>query len=76
MVKGLFHFRKTRYRGLRKQAEKLNMMFALANRYLADKRGLLAWFELPPADIWAVSCNYRGQLRLFRIASPLCAVLP
>ena len=42
VVKGLFRFRKTRYRGLRKQAEKLNMMFALANLYLADKRGLLA----------------------------------
>ena len=42
VVKGLFHFRKTRYRGLRKQTEKLNMMFALANLYLADKRGLLA----------------------------------
>ena len=42
VVKGLFHFRKTRYRGLRKQTEKLNIMFALANLYLADKRGLLA----------------------------------
>ena len=42
VVKGLFHFRKTRYRGLRRQTEKLNMMFALANLYLADKRGLLA----------------------------------
>ena len=42
VVKGLFHFRKTRYRGLQKQTEKLNMLFALANLYLADKRGLLA----------------------------------
>jgi IS5 family transposase len=42
VVKGLFGYRKTRYRGLRKQAAKLNMMFALANLYLADKRGLLA----------------------------------
>ena len=42
VVKGLFHFRKTRYRGLQKQTEKLNMMFALANLYLADKRCLLA----------------------------------
>ena len=42
VVHGLFHFRKTRYRGLLKQSEKLNMMFALANLYLADKRGLLA----------------------------------
>jgi IS5 family transposase len=42
VVKGLFGYRKTRYRGLRKQTEKLNMLFALANLYLADKRGLLA----------------------------------
>lgn len=42
VVKGLFHFRKTRYRGLQCQIEKLNMLFALANLYLADKRGLLA----------------------------------
>lgn len=42
VVKGLFKYRKTRYRGLRKQIGKLNMLFALANLYLADKRGLLA----------------------------------
>ena len=42
VVKGLFQYRKTRYRGLRKQVAKLNMMFALANLYLADKRGLMA----------------------------------
>ena len=40
VVKRLFRFRKTRYRGLLKQKEKLNMMFALANLYLADKRFL------------------------------------
>jgi IS5 family transposase len=40
VVKGLFRYRKTRYRGLRKQTEKLHMMFALANLYLADKRCL------------------------------------
>jgi IS5 family transposase len=37
VVKGLFRYRKTRYRGLRKQTAKLNMLFALANLYLADK---------------------------------------
>ena len=42
IVKRLFGYRKTRYRGLRKQRAKLNIMFALANLYLADKRGLLA----------------------------------
>ena len=41
IVKRLFHYRKTRYRGLRKQTAKLNMMFALANLYQADKRCLL-----------------------------------
>ena len=42
VVKGLFRYRKTRYRGLLKQTSNLNMMFALANLYLANKRGLLA----------------------------------
>ena len=42
VIKRLFHFRKTRYRGLHKQTEKLNMLFALANLYQANKRGLLA----------------------------------
>lgn len=41
VVKGLFQYRKTRYKGRRKQAAQLNMLFALANLYLADKRGLL-----------------------------------
>jgi len=40
--KNLFHFRKTRYKGQRKQTAYLNMLFALANLYLADKHGLLA----------------------------------
>jgi IS5 family transposase len=42
VVKGLFGYRKTRYKGRRKQSEKLHMMFALANLYLADKRCLAA----------------------------------
>ena len=42
VVKGLFQYRKTRYKGRRKQAAKLNILFALANLYLADKRGLTA----------------------------------
>ncbi|MCD7919540.1 MAG: IS5 family transposase [Clostridiales bacterium] len=37
VVKGQLRFRKTRYRGLRKQVAKLNMMFALANLILADR---------------------------------------
>lgn len=37
VVKNMFHYRKTRYRGLRKQTAKLNIMFALANLYLADR---------------------------------------
>lgn len=35
VVKGQLRYRKTRYRGLRKQTAKLNMMFALANLILA-----------------------------------------
>jgi IS5 family transposase len=42
VVKGLLRYRKTRYRGLRKQTAKLNMMFALANLILADRRCLAA----------------------------------
>ena len=36
VVKRLFKYRRTRYRGLEKQTAKLNIMFALANFYLAD----------------------------------------
>jgi len=42
VVKNLFGYRKTRYRGLAKQNAKLNVLFALANLYLAGKRGLAA----------------------------------
>ena len=42
VVKKLFKYRKTRYRGLDKQISKINMMFALANLYLADRKNLLA----------------------------------
>ena len=37
VIKGQFGYRKTRYRGLRKQTAKLNMLFALANLILADR---------------------------------------
>lgn len=40
VVKCLFGYRKTRYKGRRKQAAKLHMVFALANLYLADRRCL------------------------------------
>lgn len=42
ITKRLFGYRKTRYRGLKKQIEKLNMLFALANLYQADKRYMAA----------------------------------
>ena len=42
VVKNIFRYRKTRYRGLRKQTAKLNIMFALANLYLADRKSLTA----------------------------------
>ena len=37
VIKGQLRYRKTRYRGLRRQTAKLNMMFALANLILADR---------------------------------------
>lgn len=42
VVKQQLRFRKTRYRGLRKQIAKLNMLFALANPILADRPCLAA----------------------------------
>ena len=42
VIKGQFGYRKTRYRGLRKQTAKLNMLFALANLILADRPSHLA----------------------------------
>ena len=40
VVKRLFGYRKTRYRGLRKQMLKSYIMFALANLYLADRKSV------------------------------------
>ena len=40
VIKNIFRYRKPRYRGLRKQTAKLNIMFALANLYLADRKSL------------------------------------
>lgn len=40
VVKRLFGYRKTRYRGLRKQMLKSYIMFTLANLYLADRKSL------------------------------------
>ena len=42
VVKGQLRYRKTRYRGLRKQTAKLHMMFALANLILATRPSRLA----------------------------------
>ena len=42
VVKGQFRYRKTRYRGLKKQTAKLNILFALANLILADRPYLAA----------------------------------
>ncbi len=42
VVKGLFRYRKTRYRGLTKRVEVLNMRFMLANLILADRPSLAA----------------------------------
>jgi len=42
VVKGMFRYRKTRYRGLPKQVAALNMHFTLANLILADRPSLAA----------------------------------
>ena len=42
VVKGMFRYRKTRYRGLTKQVAALNMRFPLANLILADRPSLAA----------------------------------
>lgn len=42
VIKGMFRYRKTRYRGLRKQVAALNMRFTLANLILADRPSLAA----------------------------------
>jgi IS5 family transposase len=42
VVKRRFRYRKTRYRGIRKQTAKLNILFALANLVLADRHCLTA----------------------------------
>ena len=42
VVKKLFKYRKTQYRGNEKQTQKMNMMFALANLYMANKKTKLA----------------------------------
>jgi len=44
VIKQIFKFRKTRYRGLRKNIAKMNMMFALVNIYFINKRKIkVAW---------------------------------
>ena len=42
VIKGQLGFRKTRYKGRRKQQAKLNMMFALTNIIIAGRRGYTA----------------------------------
>ena len=57
VVKGLLRYRKTRYKGLRKQSAKLNIMFALANLILADRPHLAAWFSAPWRAWWVTCTN-------------------
>ncbi|MDE5853180.1 MAG: transposase, partial [Oscillospiraceae bacterium] len=42
VVKKQFKYRKTRYRGIEKQTQKMNMMFALSNLYMANRKTKLA----------------------------------
>lgn len=50
VIKGQFRYRKTRYRGLSKQTAKLNMLFALANLVMADRRCPAVWPCVPCAN--------------------------
>ena len=43
VVKCLFYFERMRYRSLRKQQTKFNMIFALANLYPANRKNLPAY---------------------------------
>ena len=38
VVKKLFKYRKTRYRSVKKQTQKMNMIFALSNLYMTNKK--------------------------------------
>jgi len=42
IVKNVFGYKKTRYKGLRKNASRLNMLFALANLYICRLKGITA----------------------------------
>lgn len=60
VVKEQLRYRKTRYRGLRKQTAKLNMLFALANLILADR-------HFPSGGLirCTYQCGYSKVQRLF-----------
>ena len=70
VIKGQFRYRKTRYRGLRKQTAKLNMLFALANLVLADRL-------CPAVGPCAPCADWNGQNLYFRhrFVSPICFLL-
>ncbi len=70
VIKGQLRYRKTRYRGLRKQTAKLNMLFALANLVLADR---LAW----QSDLVRPVRTDTGKFYTIchRFASPICFIV-
>ena len=76
VVKQQLRYQKTRYRGLRKQTAKLNMLFALANLILADRPCLAAWISALCGQ------KYGAILLLFtkwlsnNVYFSICAVLP
>ena len=42
VAKKLFKYRKTRYRGIEKHTQKMNIIFLLSNLYMANKKTKLA----------------------------------
>lgn len=76
VVKGQLRYRKTRYRGLRKQTAKLNMLFALANLILADRPSRLAACSGAPirADIRKSNDFSARQLTNSDLHPLLCGV--
>ena len=76
VVKQLLYFRKTRYRGLRKQTAKLNILFALANLILADRPCLAAWVSAHMRTFWETFRSLFTVGFSFCTQKVICAVLP
>ena len=76
VVKQQLRFQKTRYRGLRKQTAKLNILFALANLILADRPCLAAWVGAHIRTFWETFRSLFTVGFSFFPLKVICAVLP